>query len=129
MTILCNYVRYGCCLPLQLSLSTPAMHYIIPMLQVSGIRFPQLPAAYLGPQQAYSRLGMNTISNKDPLIHSTTGAIEVREREGGYRLPFTSCSYSTYRPLFLSLALSYHMHMRFQTICILCCVCTTTIII
>ncbi|XP_067949883.1 uncharacterized protein [Watersipora subatra] len=45
--------------------------------EVSGIRFPQLPAAYLGPQQAYSRLGMNTISNKDPLIHCTTGSIEV----------------------------------------------------
>ena len=44
---------------------------------MSGIRFPQLPAAYLGPQQAYTKLGMNTISNKDPLIHCTSGAIEV----------------------------------------------------
>ena len=48
-----------------------------PLFQVSGIRFPQLPAAYLGPQQAYTRLGMTTISNKDPLIHCTTGAIDV----------------------------------------------------
>ena len=48
-----------------------------PFFQVSGIRFPQLPAAYLGPQQAYTRLGMTTISNKDPLIHCTTGAIDV----------------------------------------------------
>jgi len=46
-------------------------------LKVSGIRFPQLPAAYLGPQQAYTRLGMTTVSNKDPLIHCTSGAIDV----------------------------------------------------
>ena len=62
---------------------------------MSGIRFPQLPAAYLGPQQAYTKLGMNTISNKDPLIHCTSGAIEVSYPAVTYLLTLSVFTVST----------------------------------
>ncbi|XP_013408285.1 uncharacterized protein LOC106172195 isoform X2 [Lingula anatina] len=45
--------------------------------KVSGVRYPQLPAAYLGPQPGYTNLKMNTISHKDPLIVNHTGELEV----------------------------------------------------
>lgn len=45
---------------------------------VSGVKFPQLPAAYLGPQPGYEKLGMCVVSHTDPLINDHTGELEVQ---------------------------------------------------